>query len=105
MFVAVHGSGDVIGTISCKVETGGGGHLRGMAVRPEWQGSPVANELLARAEQYFQEAGCLAITLDTTQPLKRAMRFYVKHGFRSTGRVIDSFGMPLFEYRKPIVRK
>ena len=103
VFVAVQGGGNVIGTIGCKVIDVSKGHLRGMAVRAEWQGSCVSAELLAHAEEELRNAGCLTITLDTTQPLQRAMRFYEKHGFRATGRVADFFGMPLFEYQKSIV--
>ena len=33
-----------------------------------------------------------------------AIRFYEKHGFRTTGQVADFFGMPLFEYRKRIIK-
>ena len=102
IFVAVRTNGSVIGTIACKVEHAGEGHLRGMAVSPESQGSRVAAELLARAEQELRNARCSTITLDTTEPLKRALRFYEKHGFQPTGRVGDFFGMPLFKYRKYI---
>ena len=41
--------------------------------------------------------------LDTTEPLQRAVRFYLRHGFRASGRVTDFFGMPLFEYLKILV--
>ncbi|MGE5110534.1 MAG: GNAT family N-acetyltransferase [Acidobacteriaceae bacterium] len=104
VFVALQCDGNVIGTISCKVEHAGEGHLRGMAVRPDWQDSAVAAELLARAEEELRNSGCPTITLDTTQPLTRAVRFYEKHGFRTTGQVADFFGMPLFEYRKRIIK-
>ena len=102
IFVAVHTNGSVIGTIGCKVEHEGEGHLRGMAVKPEWQGWCLAADLLARAEEELRNAGCSTITLNTTQPLRRAVRFYEKHGYQPTGRVGDFFGMPLFEYRKYI---
>jgi GNAT superfamily N-acetyltransferase len=104
VFVAV-GEGCVIGTIGCKTVNEREGHLRGMGVRPERQGSSVATELLAHAEQELLNEGCSAITLDTTEPLKRAMRFYEKHGYRPTGHVQDFFGMPLFQYRKQIGTK
>ena len=103
VFIAVR-RGRIIGTIGCKVNESEG-HLRGMAVRPEWQGSSVSTELLALAEQEIYNAGCSTITLDTTEPLKRAMRFYEKHGFRATGHVDNFFGMPLFQYRKQIREK
>jgi L-methionine (R)-S-oxide reductase len=105
IFVAVGSDGNVIGTIGCKGEHTGEGHLRGMAVSPDVQGSRVAAELLARAEEELRNVGCSIITLDTTQPLKRAARFYEKHGYQFTGRVSDFFGMPLFEYRKNVGNK
>lgn len=97
--------GRVIGTIGCKTVDDREGHLRGMAVLPDRQGSSVATALLAHAERELLNAGCSAITLDTTEPLKRAMQFYEKHGYRATGHVEDFFGMPLFQYRKQLGRK
>lgn len=104
VFVAVW-EGSVIGTIGCRTVNQHEGHLRGMAVLPDRQGSSVATALLAHAEQELLNAGCSAITLNTTEPLKRAMRFYEKHGYRATGRVGDFFGMPLFQYRKQLGTK
>lgn len=103
VFVAVEmGTSVIVGTISCKIVSKQEGHLRGMAVLPHWQGGLVASELLARAEQELRDQGCISITLDTTQPLQRAMRFYERRGFHKTGRITDFYGMPLFEYRKTI---
>ena len=48
----------------------------------------------------FGYKGCSLVTLDTTEPLERATRFYEKHGYRLSGRVSEFFGMPLFEYVK-----
>jgi N-acetylglutamate synthase-like GNAT family acetyltransferase len=90
VFVATVESGDVVGTIACKLMGGSRGHLRGMAVRPEWQGSGVSASLLKKAEEELRKAGCSTITLNTTEPLKRASHFYEKHGFRPTGKVGSS---------------
>ena len=100
VYVAIIPSGEVVGTIASSVE-GGEGHLRGMAVRPAWQGQRIAEQLLLTAEGDLIAAGCARITLDTTMPLRRAIRFYQKHGFTPTGRITDFFGMPLYEYAKP----
>ena len=100
LFVAVTQEGRIIGTIGCSAGSGGEGHLRGMAVLPEWQGSGVADRLLQQAEAELRVLRCSRVTLDTTQPLKRAMRFYERHGYGATGRVTDFFGMPLYEYAK-----
>jgi hypothetical protein len=40
------------------------------------------------------------VTLDTTAPLVRAIRFYERHGYVRSGAVTDFFGMPLYEFRK-----
>ena len=102
VFVATGTSGEVVGTIACKILEGGEGHLRGMAVHPEWQGSGVSTCLLERAEDELRKAGCRTVTLDTTEPLKRATRFYERNGFQRTGKIGRFFGMPLFEHSKSL---
>lgn len=102
VFVAVDRDWRVIGTIACGVLADGEGHLRGMAVLPDWQASGVADRLLRRAEVELISRNCRRITLDTTEPLQRAMRFYERHSYRRSGRVQDFFGMPLIEYFKDI---
>jgi GNAT superfamily N-acetyltransferase len=101
VFVSTTDSGDIVGTIACKAD-GEEGHLRGMAVRPEWQGCGVSAQLLQAAEHDLRDQGCARITLDTTAPLKRAMRFYERHGYRASGKVSDFFAMALYEYEKVI---
>ena len=101
VLVATDASGQIVGTIAWS-SAAGEGHLRGMAVRPECQGSGVSGRLLDRALEEIRQAGCKIVTLDTTAPLHRAIRFYEKNGFRPSGRVTDFFGMPLFEYSKQL---
>jgi GNAT superfamily N-acetyltransferase len=98
VLVAVSGE-NVVGTVAC-VASGEEGHLRGMAVLPDWQGSGVASALLEVAENEIRSERCKRVTLDTTEPLARAMRFYACHGFTRSGRVSDFFGMPLHEWVK-----
>ena len=50
------------------------------------------------------QAHCKRISLDTTQPLKRAIQFYLQNGYLPSGKVTDFFGMPLFEYVKILGR-
>jgi ribosomal protein S18 acetylase RimI-like enzyme len=100
VFVAHTADGAIVGTVGCEVLAGGEGHIRGMAVRPGWQGCGIAQQLLEAVESELRERKCSRIRLETTAPLQRAMRFYEKNGFRPTGRVTDFFGMPLFEYVK-----
>lgn len=95
--------GTLIGTIGCQVvDLKKDGHIRGMAVLPDWQGKGVADQLLSAVEQELRRLGCSHATLDTTAPLARAIRFYERRGYRATGRVADFYGMPLYEYAKPL---
>ncbi len=100
VLVAVDASGKIVGTVGGAAVSSTEGHLRGMAVPPEWQGRGIAQRLLEAIEKHLLAKGCARISLDTTEPLERAMRFYEKNGFRRTGRVTDFFGMPLIEYLK-----
>ena len=101
LFVA-ESEGRVVGSIGCAAVSSDEGHLRGMAVLPEAQGSPAAQLLLQAAERELRARGCSRVTLDTTAPLERAMRFYEKNGYRRSGKVSDFFGMPLYEYEKTL---
>jgi ribosomal protein S18 acetylase RimI-like enzyme len=92
----------IIGTVACNLVTLGEGHLRGMAVLTSCQGAGVAQQLMERVEAELCARKCTRITLDTTEPLKRAIRFYERNGYRPSGRVTDFFGMPLFEYVKSL---
>jgi hypothetical protein len=44
--------------------------------------------------------GTIGCHVVTTEPLRKAIRFYEKNGYRATGQIRDFFGMPLFEYIK-----
>lgn len=101
VFVAEERDGSIVGTIAGTV-TGEEAHVRGMAVLPRVQGSGVAARLLAAVEDDVRDRGCSAVTLDTTEPLARAIRFYERNGYRATGKIADFFGMPLYEYRKDL---
>jgi GNAT superfamily N-acetyltransferase len=94
-------SGNVVGTIAAawhpEIKEG---HLRGMAVLPEWHGCGVAAKLLTSIETWLLSRGCKRITLDTTLPLAAAMKFYEKQGYQRSGTIGDFFGMPLIEYEK-----
>jgi GNAT superfamily N-acetyltransferase len=91
----------IVGTIGGSF-AGKQGHLRGMAVLPEWRGTGVARRLLFAIEMWLAERGCNRVTLDTTLPLKAAMRFYEKNGYVRSGKTSDFFGMVLTEYVKAL---
>lgn len=98
--IVADADGEIIGTIAGAKHNRGVGHLRGMAVMPGFKGRGVAAELLHSIEAHLRKSGCNRITLDTTEPLLAAMKFYEKHGYSRTGRIADFFGMRLIEYAK-----
>jgi ribosomal protein S18 acetylase RimI-like enzyme len=102
VLVALDRSAKVIGTLAYQASGDSEGHLRGMAVLPECHGRGIADQLLERAEAELSKENCSRISLDTTEPLERAMRFYERHGYRRSGRAQDFFGMQLIEYLKSL---
>ena len=103
VFVAdLHGA--IVGTVGCNLVDHAEGHLRGMAVLPSAEGTGVGAGLLSTAERFIAKRGCTRVTLDTTEVLQRAIRFYERNGYAATGRVTDFFGMPLHEYAKQLHR-
>ena len=102
VFVATSHAGEIVGTVACNVINPGEGHVRGMAVRPEWHGAGLASQLLRSVEAELFSRKCSLVSLDTTTPLQRATRFYEKHGYWRSGKVTDFFGMELFEYVKEL---
>ncbi len=94
-------SGNVVGTVAGACHAAEG-HLRGMAVLPQWRRLGVAAKLLAAIESYLSARGCKRITLDTTLPLQAAMKFYEKNGYRRSANIADFSGMPLLEYVKQL---
>ena len=102
VFVATDKSGEIAGTIACSVVNSEEGHIRGMAILPTAQGRGIAARLLTHAEAHFRQRNCKRISLDTTAPLERAIRFYERSGFSPSGKAQDFFGMVLYEYVKTI---
>jgi GNAT superfamily N-acetyltransferase len=101
VLVAKDEAGLIIGTIGGATDAAEG-HIRGMAVAPLWQGTTVADALLQGIEKEMRVEGCSFVTLDTTAPLARAIRFYERNGYVHSGVISDFFGMALYEYRKQL---
>jgi ribosomal protein S18 acetylase RimI-like enzyme len=102
VYVAVSSSKQIAGTIACNVLHSEEGHIRGMAVLRKWRGTGLAARLLSFAESELRIRKCTRVTLDTTEPLQRAMRFYEKQRYRRSGKIADFFGMRLIEYHKAL---
>jgi ribosomal protein S18 acetylase RimI-like enzyme len=94
--------GQIVGTVAGSTDDRCEGHLRGMAVLPEFHGTGIASRLLLAIEERLQTQGCTKVSLDTTLPLQAAIKFYEKRGYSRSGTVRDFFGMPLIEYVKSL---
>ena len=91
--------GTVVGTIGYRLmDEDSRGHVRGMAVLPEWKGSGLAAALMSSVEDALRKTSCQRMTLNSVEPLHRAIAFYERRGFRPTGHERDFFGMRLVEY-------
>jgi GNAT superfamily N-acetyltransferase len=101
VLIATAPDGGMAGTVAAGSDADEG-HLRGMAVGTAWQGHGVAQALLDAAESLLRSRGCRRVTLDSTTPLARAIRFYSRNGYKLTGRVQDFYGMPLHEFAKDL---
>ncbi len=97
VLVAVVPDGPIVGTLAWHQKSPDSGHLRGMAVVPQFQGSGVAQALLDRALTEIWERGARQVTLRTTEPLERAIRFYERNGFHPSGTLADFHGMVVTE--------
>jgi GNAT superfamily N-acetyltransferase len=102
VLIALHPVDGVIGTIAYAPSSEGTGHIRGMAVSPHWQGQNVSAQLLHQTESAMRQRGCGRATLDTSYPLRRALRFYYKQGYHPSGRTEEFYGMELIELVKKL---
>ena len=70
------------------------------------KGSGVSTCLLERAEDELRKAGCGIVTLDTTEPLNRASRFYERNvGFGALGKLDASLGCRYLNTANPSVHE
>lgn len=103
LYVAIDKEKNIIGTIGWQKINNQEAHIRRMAVYPNWQGKcSLASVLLQKVEKDARFEEYNFITLDTTEILKRAQKFYKKHGYIETGKTGDFFGSTIYEFTKEI---
>ncbi len=73
-------------------------------VRPAWQGSGVAVQLLGAAIGEAQRRGFTRMRLWTPRGAARARRFYEREGWTATGRTREEtdFGLPIVQYARAL---
>ena len=103
VYVAVDQRGKIIATIGWQKISKEEGHIRGMGIIPMWQGkNGPAKLLLSQVEEEAIIKGCKMLTLDTTKVLERAQSFYIKNGFKETGKTGNFFGSVIYEFAKTL---
>jgi len=63
LFVAIDETGEIVGTVGCNIINGKEAQIRGMGVRPKWQGAGVRTHLLKSVESALRRMKCTRIGL------------------------------------------
>ena len=92
----------IIGTVSFYIKNKNQIHIRSMAVHPNNQKKGVGSFILKEIEEMAKEKNIKSISLDTSKPLKIAIKFYKKFGFRFTGVKHNFYGIEIYEMIKTI---
>jgi len=92
----------IIGTFSILKKNKDILHLRSMAVHPDFQGKGFGLFILRKIDMFAKKNNYKFISLDTSKPLKRAIKFYKNFGFEFTGNNQDFYGVKIFEMIKEI---
>ena len=91
---------EVIGTITVNMEAEDELHAGSMAVNPTFQGRRIGLRLLLEVERLARERSYSTISLESFEPLTRAIALYERFGFQRTGKERPYHGITIFEMRK-----
>ncbi|MFQ6116510.1 MAG: GNAT family N-acetyltransferase, partial [bacterium] len=72
-------------------------HIRSMAVKADYQGKGIGWRILQEINGLAKKKHCQTITLESFEPLTKAVSLYEKFGFRRTGRKKNLYGIRIFE--------
>jgi ribosomal protein S18 acetylase RimI-like enzyme len=77
---------EIVGTVTLQMRDEGDIYVRSMAVSPYHQGKSIGRRLLEELERRAQQKGVKTISLECSEPLKRAIHVYESFGFTITGK-------------------
>ena len=77
-------------------------HINTMAVDPRYQNKGIGLQLLQYISDVAKQKNLQQLSLETSKPLEKAIKFYKKFGFKKTGKIRDYFGIEIFEMIKPL---
>jgi N-acetylglutamate synthase-like GNAT family acetyltransferase len=92
----------IIGTLSITKKFQDQLYIRSMAVLPDYQGRGLGFLMLKEINKLAKRKKIKTISLDTSKPLKRAIKFYKNFGFTFTGVTRDFFGIQICEMVKKL---
>lgn len=87
----------IIGTVSLLKKGQDQLFIRSMAVHPDYQKRGFGLFILKKISELAKRKNIKTIFLDTYKPLKRAVKFYEKFGFKYTGVTQDLYGVEICE--------
>lgn len=99
IFVAVIKK-QIVGTISLLKKDEDSLHIRNMAVHPDYQKRGIGLFILNKIAEIAKSKNIKTISLDTSKPLKSAIKFYKNFGFEFTGVTKNFYGIKIFEMIK-----
>jgi ribosomal-protein-alanine N-acetyltransferase len=91
---------EVIGTVTVHEKAENELHAGSMAVNPNFQGQGIGQRLLEEVERLARERSRPTISLESFEPLTKAIALYERYGFERTGKERPYHGITIFEMRK-----
>jgi ribosomal protein S18 acetylase RimI-like enzyme len=90
----------VIGTVSISKKDQHQLHIRSMAVHPDYQKRGIGLFILKKIVELAKIKNINSLFLETSKPLKAAIKFYKKNGFIFTGVTHNFYGIEIYEMIK-----
>lgn len=91
-FCIFESEGKILGFMCFQPDFSQGSRLHFISVLKEEQGKGVGSALIEEAEKFTRNHGKNRLYLYVHQKNKKALRFYLKHGFDFSGIFLDKYG-------------
>ena len=101
ILVAIYNS-EIVGTVSVNKEDSSSFYICSMAVKPSFQGKGIGSYLLEEIIKLSVEKKVKTLSLESYDPLEKALNFYEFFGFEKTGKNRNYHGIEIFEMIKHI---
>jgi ribosomal protein S18 acetylase RimI-like enzyme len=99
----------VIGMINLKInKKTKTGEIEMLYLDPEYFGNGFGSDLMDFGLDFFKVNGCTSALVKVVEYNKRAIKFYLKHGFKLTQKLVDAFdilddvSLTMFEMRRSL---